>query len=83
MGPSYRTIFEPPPINFVHDHFFNNFQLSQYLFRVRLGYDTFWTERCDHGLGKDFLGRALRLGQDRGPSAAVTFIKLTKCTTDF
>ena len=42
---------------FVHDHFFNNFQLNLYLFRVRLGL-------------RHFLGRRLRLGQARVPSAA-------------
>ena len=35
------TLQLPPPINFEHD------QISFYLalFRVRLGYDTFWAER--------------------------------------
>ena len=44
VGPTLWTIFgpPPPPTNFVHD------KISIYLllYRDRLGYDTFWAERC-------------------------------------
>ena len=40
LGPPPR----PPPINFVHDPFFS--RKLVYIFRVRLGKDTFWAERC-------------------------------------
>ena len=78
----------PPPINFVHDHLFLSINLLLFiflLFRVRLQVKIFsgpsaaarlgqGAERCGHGLGqlRHFLGRALRLGWARGPSAAAT-----------
>ena len=58
LGPSYYTVLEPlpPPINFENDHYFNNFQKLVCLQgQVRL---------------RHYLGRVLRLGQARGPSAA-------------
>ena len=49
----------PPPINIVHDHFFPQKISIRIWGYVRL---------------KHFLGRALRLGQARGPSAAATYL---------
>ena len=61
LGLSYWTIFgppaPPPPMNFVHGPYFpaKLLIITFYYFRVRLS---------------SFLGRALRLGRARGPSAA-------------
>ena len=55
-----ERFLDPPPINFVHDHYFSAKLLLFffYYFRVRL-------------VGTlAFLGRALRLGQAREPGAA-------------
>ena len=44
-----RTLFLDPlplPINFVHDHLINNFEQNSYIFRFRLGLDTFLAEHC-------------------------------------
>ena len=50
-GPSWYTIIGPPPpllsILYMTTHFSANLLLFIFLlFRVRLGLDTFWAERC-------------------------------------
>ena len=60
LGIFLENDFGPhPPTNFVHDHYFSAKLLLFifYYFRVRLG-------------PLAFLGRVLRIGQARGPSAA-------------
>ena len=69
-----RAIFDPsppgpPPINFVHDHLFSA-KLLLFInnFRVRLGK----TISGPSAAPRTGQGRALRLGQTRGPGAAAT-----------
>ena len=75
LGPSQFTIFVPLPplINFVHDHFFNNFQQNQ---QFKLGQVQILSgPSAEARTGYQGGGRALRLEQARGPSAAARQVR--------